>query len=124
MLPPLIWGWLTCRVLAFDVLAQHASAAERRLLMRNRRWPLLGIGILCGYVGAAPSLLWALNAATLIFAPVLAVLSVWLYTLVFAFAACWFAHYLLADLERLRGLPSATVPPRRGEKLPWGAAHQ
>jgi hypothetical protein len=110
VLPPLVWGWLACRVLAFDVLAQHASAAERRLLMRNRRWPLLGMGILCGYVGAAPSLLWALNAATLIFAPVLAVLSVWLYTLVFAFAACWFAHYLLADLQRLRGLPAPSAP--------------
>ena len=110
VLPPLIWGWLTCRVLAFDVLAQHASAAERRLLMRKRRWPLLGIGMVCGYVGAAPSLLWALNAATLIFAPVLAVASVWLYTLVFAFAACWFAHYLLADLQQLRGLPTANAP--------------
>jgi hypothetical protein len=102
VLPPLIWGWLTYRVLAFDVLAQHASAAERRTLMRTLRWPLLGMGIVCGYVGAAPSLLWALGAATLIFAPVLAVLSVWLYTLVFAFAACWFAHYLLAELQRLR----------------------
>jgi len=117
VLPPLVWGWLTCRVLAFDVLAQHASAAERRLLMHSRRWPLLGIGIVCGYVGAAPSLLWALNAATLIFAPVLAVLSVWLYTLVFAFAACWFAHYLLADLQRLRSSASASPAPPMADPL-------
>jgi hypothetical protein len=27
---------------------------------------------------------------------------VWLYTLVFAFAACWFAHFSLAELQRLR----------------------
>jgi hypothetical protein len=114
VLPPLIWGWLTYRVLAYDVLAAHASADERRTLMHQLRWPLLGIGVVCGYVGAAPSLLWALGAATLIFAPVLAVLSVWLYTLVFAFAACWFAHYLLAELQRLRGLPlpeDPTSPP-------------
>ena len=26
MLPPLIWGWLTYRVMAFDALAEHASA--------------------------------------------------------------------------------------------------
>ena len=26
VLPPLIWGWLTYRVMAFDALAQHASA--------------------------------------------------------------------------------------------------
>jgi hypothetical protein len=28
--------------------------------------------------------------------------SVWLYTLVFAFAALWFAHFALAALQRLR----------------------
>ena len=55
VLPPLIWGWLTCRVLAFDVLAEHAAAAERRALMRSHRWPLLGMGIVTGYLGAAPS---------------------------------------------------------------------
>ena len=32
VLPPLIWGWLTCRVFSFDVLALHASAAERRAI--------------------------------------------------------------------------------------------
>jgi hypothetical protein len=46
------------------------------------------------------------------------VLSVWLYTLVFTFAACWFAHYALAALHRLRDEPieadvltQAPVPP-------------
>jgi hypothetical protein len=105
VLPPLIWGWLTYRVFAFDVLAAHATAQERRIILRRRRWPLLVMGVVCGFLGAAPSLLWALSAATLIFAPLLAVLSVWLYTLVFTFAACWFAHYALADLQRLRGEP-------------------
>jgi len=102
ILPPLIWGWLTYRVFAFDVLAAHASVAERRRILHEQRWPLLGMGVLCGYLGAAPSLLWAASAATLIFAPVLIVMSVWLYTLVFAFAACWFAHFALAALQRLR----------------------
>ena len=107
ILPPLIWGWLTYRVFAFDVLAAHASADERRLLIRSHRVPLLGMGVLCGYLGALPSLLWALSAATLIFAPVLVIVSVWLYTLIFAFAAAWFTHYLLAALQRLR----AASPP-------------
>ena len=102
VLPPLIWGWLTYRVFAFDVLAAHASAAERRQILREQRWPLLAMGVVCGYLGAAPSLLWAASAATLIFAPLLVVASVWLYTLVFAFAACWFAHFSLAALQRLR----------------------
>jgi hypothetical protein len=107
VLPPLIWGWLTYRVFAFDVLAAHATAPERRLILQRRRWPLLVMGVVCGFLGAAPSLLWALSAATLIFAPLLAVLSVWLYTLVFTFAACWFAHYALAALQGLRGEPVA-----------------
>jgi hypothetical protein len=107
LVPPLIWGWLACRVLAFDALAAHASAAERRLLLRRHAWPLLGMGLACGVMGALPTLLWALSAVTLIFAPLLAVLSVWLYTLVFAFGAAWFAHYLLAALHRLRAAEAA-----------------
>ncbi len=110
LLPPLIWGWLTCRVLAFDVLAAHASAAERRQILHEQRWPLLAMGMVSGYLGAAPSLLWAVSAATLIFAPVLVLLSVWLYTLVFAFAACWFAHFALAALQRLRDAATAATP--------------
>jgi hypothetical protein len=102
ILPPLIWGWLTYKVISFDVLAEHASSDERRRLMRELHWPLLAIGVITGYLGAAPSLLWAVSAATLVLAPVLVVLSVWLYTLVFAFSSLWFAHFALAALQRLR----------------------
>jgi len=102
IVPPLIWGWLTYRVMAFDVLAEHASVDERRTILREHRWPLLAIGVIAGYLGAAPTLLWALGAAALIFAPLLVLVSVWLYTLVFAFAALWFAHYALAALQQLR----------------------
>lgn len=109
VLPPLIWGWLTCRVFAYDVLVPHASTDERRYILRARRWPLLAIGVACGYLGALPSLLWAASAATLIFAPFLVVVSVWLYTLVFAFASCWFAHYALAELQRLRTGPEGAA---------------
>lgn len=117
LLPPLIWGWLTYRVFAFDVLAAHASVAERRQILQAQRWPLLAMGVVCGYLGAAPSLLWAASAATLLFAPLLVIASVWLYTLVFAFAACWFAHFALAALQRLRreaeaeAAAAATVSP-------------
>ena len=112
LLPPLIWGWLTYRVMAFDALAEHASAVERRQLLREQRWPLLAIGVVCGYLGAAPTLLWAVGAATLIFAPLLVLVSVWLYTLVFAFAALWFAHYALAALQQLRrAVPVPTPAP-------------
>lgn len=116
VLPPLIWGWLTYRVYTFDVLAAHADADERRRIMAGQRWPLLAIGVVCGYLGAAPTLLWAVSAATLILAPVLIVASVWLYTLVFAFASAWFAHFALDALDRLRresaalDLPAAEPP--------------
>ena len=53
-------------------------------------------------MGAAPSLLWAVSALALVLAPFLILVSIWLYTLVFAFSSLWFAHYLLAALERLR----------------------
>ncbi|MEO8836408.1 MAG: EI24 domain-containing protein, partial [Caldimonas sp.] len=107
VLPPLIWGWLTYRVLAFDVLAAHASRDERATLLRAHRWPLLGIGIACGAMSAAPSLLWAASALALVFAPFLILVSIWLYTLVFAFSSLWFAHFLLAALQRLRASDTA-----------------
>ena len=111
VLPPLIWGWLTYKVMSYDVLAVHASTGERRQVMREQHWPLLAIGIITGYLGAAPSLLWAVSAATLVLAPVLVVVSVWLYTLVFAFAALWFAHFALAALQRLRAQRDLPLPP-------------
>jgi hypothetical protein len=111
VLPPLIWGWLTYRVLAFDALAVHASRDERVRLLRARRGPLLGIGVACGLMGAAPSLLWAVSALALVLAPFLIVVSIWLYTLVFAFSSLWFAHYLLAALQRLRAVEAAGAPP-------------
>ncbi|MBQ0961230.1 EI24 domain-containing protein [Ideonella sp. 4Y11] len=112
IIPPLIWGWLTRQVMGFDVLADTASAAERRTLVAEHRWPLLLIGVVTGYLGAAPSLIWAVGgAAALIFAPVMIAVAVWLYTLVFAFAALWFAHYALAALDELRRRQTVEVVP-------------
>lgn len=111
IVPPLIWGWLTKQVMSFDVLADHASADERRALVAEHRWQLLLIGIVTGYLGAAPSLIWAVSAATLIFAPLLIAVSVWLYTLVFAFSALWFAHYALAALHARRAAEAAALRP-------------
>ena len=33
VLPPLLWGWLTMRLMSYDVLARHASPQERDLLL-------------------------------------------------------------------------------------------
>jgi len=118
VLPPLIWGWLAYRVLAFDALAAHASPEERRVVMRTRRWPLLAMGLACGLLGALPSLLWAAGAVALVFAPVLLAASVWLYTVVFAFGACWFAHYCLNALGQLRLAPPPAASGPRIEPTP------
>jgi Etoposide-induced protein 2.4 (EI24) len=107
VLPPLIWGWLASRVLAFGALARHASAEERRQVMRGRRWALLAIGVACGWLGALPSLIWAAGGAALLFAPFLMLLAVWMYTVVFVFAAGWFAHFCLGELQALRARQAA-----------------
>jgi hypothetical protein len=110
VLPPLIWGWLTYRVMAFDALADHASAAERREIFRRHRGWLLGIGVLTGYLGVAPSIVWAsgaLFAAAFVF---LVPVAIWIYTLVFAFSSLWFGHYCLSALQQLRA-ETAVIPP-------------
>ena len=102
ILPPLIWGWLAYRVMAFDALSVHASAEERRtLLERHRPW-LLGMGVLTGYLGAAPSMVWASGALFAAAFVILVPVAIWIYTLVFAFASLWYAHYCLAALAALR----------------------
>jgi MFS family permease len=111
VLPPLIWGWLTYRVFAFDVLADHASTEERHQLMRQHRLPLLGMGVVTGYLSAAPSLIWAVSMMAVVLAPFLVLLTVWLYTLVFAFSTLWFAHYALAALAELRAAAAAPAEP-------------
>lgn len=107
VLPPLIWGWLTYRVMAFDALADHASAEERREIFRRHRPWLFGMGVATGYLGAAPSVLWASGWFFVAAFPVLVPIALWIYTLVFAFASLWFAHYSLAALESLRAQDAA-----------------
>jgi len=102
VLPPLIWGWLTYRVMSYDAMVDHASSQERRQIFKEHRMPLLAIGVLSGYLGAAPSLIWASGAMFVAMAPLLVPIAIWIYTLVFAFSSLWFAHYILAALEQLR----------------------
>lgn len=110
VLPPLIWGWLTYRVMSYDALVDHASSEERRQIFKEHRAPLLAIGVISGYLGAAPSLLWASGAMFVAMAPILVPAAIWIYTLVFAFSSLWFAHYTLAALEQLRKKNNALAP--------------
>ncbi len=113
LLPPLIWGWLTYRVMAFDALAEHASKDERKEVFRRHRGWLLGMGVLSGYLGAAPSVIWASGALLAAAFVILLPLAIWIYTLVFVFSSLWFAHYCLAALQALRA--QQTFNPGQGE---------
>ncbi len=53
LIPPVLWGWLTYRVMTYDALADHASAEERKTLVRRHRTPLLVIGVAVGLLGSA-----------------------------------------------------------------------
>ena len=109
ILPPLIWGWLSYRVMVFDALVNHASREERLAIGRQHRAALLTIGVLTGYLGALPSLVWASGAVFAAAFLVLIPLAIWIYALVFAFTSLWFAHYSLAALEALRAESDTVV---------------
>ena len=108
VLPPLIWGWLNARMFAFDALADHASSEEREQLMQTHRYRFWAMGVISGFLGTLPSVLWAFGVLWVVLAPVLLPLAMWVYTLVFAFSALWFVHFSLEALHQLR---STTVQP-------------
>ncbi|WP_288042648.1 EI24 domain-containing protein [Simplicispira sp.] len=118
VLPPLIWGWLTYRVMAFDALAEHASSAERKALFLRHRWSLLLIGIFCGYLGAAPAIVWASGVVFAAAFFILIPLAIWIYTLVFAFSSLWFAHFCLSALALLRAETDTRVVIDPSERMP------
>lgn len=123
ILPPLIWGWLTYRVMSFDALAAHASVEERKTLMKKHRGNLLVIGVISGYLGAAPSLVWASGALFAAAFVILVPVAIWIYTLVFGFASLWFSHYCLAALDELRKQSSeATIVPFKTAETSENAA--
>lgn len=109
-LPPLalavqtvLWGWLSSRVMVYDVLADYASADERATLLRAHRWPLLAIGLVSGLAGALPGALWLLGTVlSVVLFPLLAAASITLYVLIFIFTGLWFAYYCLEALQLQR----------------------
>ena len=102
VLPPLLWGWLTMRLMSYDVLAKHASSEERDLLLQKYRWPLLCMGIASGMLAAVPTFFWATSALALVLFPIVSFIALWIYSLIFVFAALWFSYFLLDALKQLR----------------------
>ncbi len=102
LIPPLLWGWLTYRVMTYDALALHASRDERRLLVRRHRLPLLLIGVASGLLGSLPTLLWASSVWLIVLFPVITAATIWIYAFILVFSALWFGYYCLRALQRLR----------------------
>ena len=102
VIPPLVWGWLTMRLMCYDVLARHATEEERIALMEAHRWPLLAMGVISGLLGAVPTFFWATSAIAFVFFPIVSFMALWIYSVVFIFAALWFGHYLLHALKIYR----------------------
>lgn len=98
----LLWGWLTCRVMVYDVLADYASTDERREILRQHRWRLLVIGVVSGAAGALPGAIWLGGVMAVVLFPFLAAASIWLYILIFIFTGLWFAYYCMDALAQLR----------------------
>ena len=98
-----LWAWVTSRVMSYDALAAHASGAEREVLMRTCRPALLTIGLVSGLAGALPGIAWMGGAViSVVLFPVLALVSLWLYIMLFLFAGLWFQYYCLQALAELR----------------------
>lgn len=99
----LLWGALTARVMTYDALADYASADERRLLRRRHRRSLLLIGTVSGAAGALPGIAWIGGALlSVVLFPLLALLSLWLYVVIFIFTGLWFQYFCLQALTALR----------------------
>ncbi|MFZ9329385.1 MAG: EI24 domain-containing protein [Polynucleobacter sp.] len=102
ILPPLLWGWLTMRLMAYDVLLDHATPEERNQLLEEHRWTLLGMGVVAGMIGAVPTFFWATSVLALVLFPFVSFVALWIYSLIFIFSALWFSHFLLHALKQLR----------------------
>jgi Etoposide-induced protein 2.4 (EI24) len=111
LIPPVLWGWLTYRVMTYDALAEHATAEERKTLMKRHRVPLLMIGVAVGLLGSAPTLLWVWSAVIIFLFPLVLAGTLWLYVLIFIFSALWFGHFCLRALADLRAERAAAAPP-------------
>ena len=101
MVQVILFGRLNARVMAYDALADHASAEEFAAIVKLHARHLTTIGVISGACGAIPGMVWLGGAITLLF-PVLAPLSIWLFIMVFIFTALWFQYYCMQALEELR----------------------
>jgi hypothetical protein len=101
-LQPILVGWFTYRVMAYGVLAMHASVEERKIVMRAHRWQLWTVGVITGLLSALPGMVWLGGVMWLFALPLFAPIAIWLFVLVFMFSGIWFQLFCLDALDHLR----------------------
>jgi hypothetical protein len=99
---PLLWGWLTSRVMSYEALSSFADETELSLIRNKHQLTLLIIGVVSGGLGAIPGLLWLGGAVSVIFFPILAAAAIGLYLLIFVFSGLWFQFFCFDVLASLR----------------------
>lgn len=102
---PILWGWLTYRVMTYDTLASFADQEERIYLTKKHRSSLLFMGIVAGLLGTVPSALWlggAMSLAYVAFFPIFVSIAIWVYLLIFIFTGLWFQYFCLDALRKFR----------------------
>ncbi len=108
---PLLWGWLTSRVMSYEALSTFADETELSLIRNKHQLLLLIIGVVTGGLGAIPGLLWLGGAVSVIFFPMLAAAAIGLYLLIFVFSGLWFQFFCLHLLVNLRSSPLVDIHP-------------
>ena len=109
IIPPLIWGWLTAKMMIYDILEEHAEVAELEKIFLDHRLSLILIGIMTGLLGAVPTFFWLSSVFIFILFPIVSLLMMWIYSLLFIFAALWFGHFLLFALRVDRQLKGESL---------------
>jgi hypothetical protein len=102
IIQPILIGWFTYRVMAYDALSVHADLEERKIVMHQHRWQLWAVGIITGLLSSLPGIVWLGGVLWIVALPFCAALAIWLYVLVFMFSGIWFQLFCLDTLHQLR----------------------
>jgi Etoposide-induced protein 2.4 (EI24) len=98
----MVLAWANARLFSRDVLLEFADSHERDALLKAHRGALWSLGLIASVPAAIPSIM-LLGGAMAIFAlPVMALLAVWLYVMIFLATSLLFSHFLLPALKDLR----------------------
>jgi membrane protein implicated in regulation of membrane protease activity len=103
----MVLAWANARLFSRDVLVEFATKPEREALFREHRGTLWGLGILASIPAVIPSVMWMGGAVATIALPVMALLSVWLYVMIFLATSLLYSHYLLPALKAMRAVIAA-----------------